>query len=247
VPITPIKLKNKIKVYAFAPIMDYIRLLLMFVSAIAWTLVYINCIRIGFHQKTYCIPLWALSLNFAWEAWHGFYDLHELGLQLQVIINAIWALFDAVILYTFFRFGKRYFPKNLKSGWFYSWGITSLGISFLVQYAFVLEFGTVMGGSYAAFLQNLLMSVLFIVMLQSRNGSEGQSLTIAYSKCIGTLAPTILFGLIGSEALNGPNRFVLIVGLIIFMFDVVYIVLLRKARKPGSSIQGISFGHGSSG
>jgi hypothetical protein len=213
--------------------MDYIKLLLMFVSAIAWTLVYVNCIRIGFQQKTYCIPLWALSLNFTWEVWHGIYDLHELGPQLQVIINVIWALFDSVILFTFFKFGKRHFPKNLKSGWFYTWGIISLIISFLVQYAFVMEFGTTMGGGYAAFLQNLLMSVLFIIMLQNRNGTEGQSLTIAYSKCIGTLAPTILFGIIGSVAMIGPNIFILIIGLIIFVFDLAYIVLLTKVRKLG--------------
>ena len=208
----------------------------MFISAIAWTIVYISCIRIGFQQKTYCIPLWALSLNFAWEVWHGFYDLHELGPQLQVIINAIWALFDAVILYTFFKFGKRHFPKNLKSRWFYTWGIISLIISFLVQYAFILEFGTIMGGSYAAFLQNILMSILFIVMLHNRHGLEGQSLTIAYSKCIGTLAPAILFGIIGSAALNGPNISILLIGIIIFFFDLVYIVLLTRVRNLGNQL-----------
>jgi hypothetical protein len=213
--------------------MDYVKLLLMFISAIAWTLVYVNCIRIGFQQKTYCIPLWALSLNFTWEIWHGIFDLQELGPQLQVIINLIWALFDVTILYTFFRFGMRYFPKNLNSAWFYTWGISSLIISFLVQFAFVKEFGTIMGGGYAAFLQNLLMSILFIIMLQKRNGTEGQSLTIAYGKCLGTLAPTILFGIIGSVTMNGPNRFMLIIGSIIFAIDIVYIVMLSRLRKLG--------------
>jgi hypothetical protein len=211
--------------------MDYIKLLLMLISAIAWTLVYINCISIGFKHKTYCIPLWALALNFTWEVWHGIFDLRELGPQLQVVINVIWALFDSIILYTFFRFGKRYFPENLKTGWFITWGVISLIVSFLVQYAFVKEFGTIMGGGYAAFLQNLLMSVLFILMLQNRSGTEGQSFTIAFGKCLGTLAPTILFGIIGSTAMNGPNRFILIIGLIIFVIDVVYIVMLRKFRR----------------
>jgi hypothetical protein len=212
----------------------------MFISAVAWTLVYISCIRIGFRQKTYCIPLWALSLNFAWEVLHGFYDLHELGPQLQVIINAIWALFDTVILYTYFKFGRRHFPKNLKSVWFYTWGIISLIISFLIHYAFIFEFGTIMGGSYAAFLQNLLMSILFINMLYKRRGSEGQSLTIAYCKCIGTLAPTILFGIIGSDALNGPNTFILIIGFIIFFLDLVYIVLLTRVRNLGDLLPKMS-------
>jgi hypothetical protein len=213
--------------------MDYIKLLLMFISAIAWTIVYISCIRIGFRQKTYCIPLWALSLNFAWEAWHGIYGLFELGPQLQVLINALWAVFDSVILYTFFKFGRRHFPKNLTSVWFYTWGIISLIVSFLVQYVFILEFGTILGGSYAAFLQNLLMSVLFIIMLYHRRGMEGQSLTIAYSKCIGTLAPTVLFGMIGSDALNGPKASILIIGFLIFFFDLFYLVLLTRVRNLG--------------
>ena len=217
--------------------MDYIKLLLMLISAIAWTVAYINCISIGFRQKTYCIPLWALTLNFAWEIWHGIFDLHELGLQLQVIINAIWALFDTIILVTFFRYGKRYFPKSLAPVWFYAWGISSLIIAFLVQYAFVKEFGTIMGGGYAAFLQNLLMSVLFIVMLYKRNGTEGQSLTIAISKCLGTLAPVILFGIIGSTDMNGPNKFMLIIGSIIFSIDMIYIVLLSKFRQMEQSFR----------
>ena len=97
--------------------MDYIKLLLMLVSAIAWTLVYINCIRIGFKQKTYCIPLWALSLNFTWEVWHGIFDLHELGPQLQVSINVLWALFDSIILYTFFRSWASITQSILASKW----------------------------------------------------------------------------------------------------------------------------------
>ncbi len=211
--------------------MDYIKLLLMFISAIAWSVVYIKCIQLGFRQKTYCIPFWALALNFAWEIWHGLFDLHELGPQLQVIINAGWALFDTIILFTFFKYGKRYFPKSITAGWFYAWGISSLIIAFLVQYAFVKEFGTIMGGGYAAFLQNLLMSVLFIIMLYNRNGTEGQSLTIAISKCLGTLAATIMFGIIRSFDINGPNKFMLITGLLIFIIDVVYIILLGKFRQ----------------
>jgi hypothetical protein len=65
-------------------------------------------------------------------------------------------------------------------------------------------------------------------------------MTIAYSKCLGTLAPTVLFGIIGSVAMNGPNRFMLVIGFMVFVFDVAYIVLLREARKQGSPIQKIT-------
>jgi len=201
----------------------------MIVSGVAWTIVYIDCIRIGFRFKTYAIPFWALTLNMSWEIWHGIIDLNELGPQLQIIINTIWAIFDTVILYTYFKFGRKYFPNNLKSAWFYVWSISVLLISFFIQFTFISEFGTIMGGAYAAFLQNLVMSVLFISMFFQRNGSEGQSLTIALSKCIGTLAPTVLFGIIGSNSMGGPNSFILFIGSIVFLFDLAYIFLLKKA------------------
>lgn len=209
--------------------MDYLKLALMLISGIAWTLVYIACIRIGFRQKTFAIPFFALALNMAWEIWHGIFDLKELGPQLQIIINAVWGVFDIVILYTYFRFGKRYFPKNLHPNWFYVWSVTVLILSFVVQFAFIKEFGTILGGGYAAFLQNLVMSLLFISMFVQRNGMEGQSLTIAISKCIGTLAPTILFGIIGSNSMGGPNFMMLLMGVLIFLLDTFYIYLIIDA------------------
>ena len=210
---------------------DFIKLILLLISGIAWTVVYIDCIRIGLKQKTYAIPFWALALNFSWEIQHGVIGLFTLGPSIQVIINAVWALFDIAILYTFFKYGKKYFPKNIKSRWFTVYGISVLLITFIVEYAFTLEFGQVLGGGYAAFLQNLLMSVLFIVMLVQRNGTEGQSLTIAVGKWIGTLAPTILFGIIGSNAMGGPKPLMLWIGVLIFIFDVAYFLLLLKAKQ----------------
>ena len=82
------------------------------------------------------------------------------------------------------------------------------------------------GRAYAAFLQNLLMSVLFIGMLVQRGSREGQSVTIAVSKWLGTLAPTLLFGLVGAEGFDGPNGLILVVGLLCSVFDLLYLALL---------------------
>jgi len=203
----------------------------MVVSGIAWTIVYIDCIRIGFKHKTYAIPFWALALNVSWEIQHGIINFQLPNPGIQVVINGIWGLFDITILVTFFMYGKKYFPKKLKTPWFYVWGISVLIISFILEHIFGKEFGQNLGGGYAAFLQNLLMSVLFIAMLVQRNGTDGQSLTIAISKWIGTLAPTILFGIVGSDAMGGPNKLMLCTGIIIFLFDVAYILMFIKAKR----------------
>jgi hypothetical protein len=96
--------------------------------------------------------------------------------------------------------------------------------SFSIEYAFIRQFGLSLGAAYSAFLQNLLMSVLFIHMYVRRGGSEGQSVSIAVSKWIGTLAPTIHYGV-----LDGGNLLVLVAGAFCTLFDLVYIGLLVRA------------------
>ncbi len=203
---------------------------LIIASGLAWTIVYIDSIRIGIKDKTFAMPFWALALNIAWEFLHAVFGFREVGLTLQIAINGIWFLFDLGLLYTFFRYGRQYFPKQYHVSWFYTWGIFGLFTAFIVQFTFIHEFGLLMGAVYSAFLQNLLMSILFIVMLAQRNSSEGQTLLIAVCKCIGTLAPSIFMGVLGIESLLEPNRLVLVTGGLILFFDLAYIWLLSRAK-----------------
>jgi hypothetical protein len=69
------------------------------------------------------------------------------------------------------------------------------------------------------------MSGLFIAMFVGRRGSCGQSLVIAGAKWIGTLAPTILFGVYE----HAP--FSLSLGLLCSIFDLAYIGRLLWAKR----------------
>lgn len=204
---------------------------LVILSGLCWTIVYMESIRIGLKDKTYAMPFWALTMNIAWEFLYSVLGYKEVGLSLQIVINLIWFFLDIGILYTYFRYGRKYFPKNFPINWFYIWGILLLVSSFLLQYAFFLEFGLLGGAVYSAFLQNLLMSVLFIVMLVQRGSSEGQTLIIAICKWIGTVAPTILYGVLGGSPLSEPNIFVLVTGIIIVIFDLIYIGMLVHSKN----------------
>jgi hypothetical protein len=207
---------------------DTIKILLTVISGFCWTIVYIEGIRLGLKHKSYAMPIFALALNLAWELLHAILGLTRKP-DLQTFINCIWFIFDLGILWTYLRFGRKYFPAQFAI-WFPIWTILVLSTAFLLQYAFVRQFGAFLGGAYAAFLQNLLMSVLFINMLVGRGSREGQSLTIAVSKWIGTLAPTILFGVIGSRTLGGPNFLMLVAGGLCSVFDLIYIVMLARRR-----------------
>lgn len=171
-------------------------------SGIGWIIVYEECIRLGFKQKTYAMPFFALGLNFAWELIYTVADIFLkahgplVGMTLvQSIANAAWVCLDILILFTYFKYGKKEWPGMISNKLFVLWSVLGLICCFALQLVFIQEFGFVMAAQYSAFLQNLLMSVLFISLYVKRGSMEGQSVLLAVAKWIGTLAPTILMGI----------------------------------------------------
>jgi hypothetical protein len=218
--------------------LDTIKLILTLVSGICWTIVYIDGIRLGFKHRSYAIPFYALALNFAWELLYTYYGFQS-TIGVQAVVNAVWLVFDAGILITYFKYGRKYFPRvpGYASGAaksnatpFIVWSVLTLIAAFGVEYAFRKEFGVRVGAGYSAFLQNLLMSVLFISMLVRRGSREGQSLTIALGKWLGTLAPTVLFGIIGDHGFPNGSFLIVVVGMLCSVFDLIYIGLLLKTK-----------------
>jgi len=230
---------------------ETVKLILTVISGVCWTIVYIDGIRVGFRDKSYAIPFYALALNFAWELLYTYHGFRINGIDTQNIFNAAWLTFDIGILYTYFRFGRKYFPwtgalaeheSREESGvkpphsksLFIVWSVLALITALAIQYAVLREFGVAKGAAYSAFPQNLIMSILFIAMLAKRGSREGQSLTIAVSKWIGTLAPTILFGVIGQSGFPRGSFLILTLGILCSVFDLTYIWLLAKAKPVHS-------------
>lgn len=209
---------------------------LTLLSGIGWMIVYEECIRLGFRDKTYAMPFWVLGLNFAWELinfvgellfnWHG----PMVGMTLaQTVVNGFWAGLDVVILFTYLKYGKKEWAKTAPEKWFMPWTVQGLVCCFALQIIFIVQFGGVAVAEYSAFAQNLLMSVLFIGMFWKRGNMEGQSILLAVAKWIGTLAPTILMGWMTY------NPYVLCFGAFCTVFDLIYIGLLVKYRKAGGT------------
>ncbi len=199
-------------------------LALTLLSGIAWTVVYVVAIRIGFQQRTYAIPAAALALNIAWESIYGIHGLTT-NLSVQTFINLTWATADLLIIYTFLRYGRREMPPFVTQPMFIAWSVLIFATAYIIQWLLIVEFGSAEAPKYAAFLQNLLMSGLFIAMFVARQGARGQSIVIAVAKWIGTLAPTITFGALAGSA------FILGVGILCSVFDLAYLGLLLWARQ----------------
>ena len=125
----------------------------------------------------------------------------------------------------YLRYSRRELQAFVSRPTFVGWSILIFSTAYIVQWLFVIEFGWADARKYAAFLQNLLMSILFIAIFVARRGLRGQSIVIAVAKWIGTLAPTIAFG-----ALAG-SMFIFGLGILCSVFDLAYLGLLIWARQ----------------
>lgn len=198
---------------------------LTLLSGICWCIVYEECIRLAIKDKTYAMPFWALALNITWEGIYTYQDLSA-GVGVQGIVNVLWFCLDVVILVLYFKYGKKHHDAG-SDKLFYLWTVLGIAAMFLVQLAYVKEFGLEghLSAQYSAFAQNLIMSIAFIHMLVKRGNAKGQSMLLAIAKWIGTLAPTITMGIMST------NYVVLVCGLLCTVYDLIYIVLLYRTKK----------------
>lgn len=225
--------------------MELLKIVLTLISGAAWTYVYISAIRLGSAQHTYAIPFFALCLNFAWEVLYGVIGLqHATGfsssLSIQAYIICVWAIFDILILRTFFLYAK-YEPPwwRLRRSNFFALAAVGLLLAAAIQLTVHAAFGTRAGATYSAFLQNLVMSILFVRLYFARRThpaqqeiaahhsgpNRGQSLGLATAKFIGSFAATIIFGILEE---NWP---IALAGAAVASIDIAYIGLLWRDRS----------------
>jgi hypothetical protein len=69
-----------------------------------------------------------------------------------------------------------------------------------------------------------------IDMFVRRGSREGQSLYIAIGKWLGTLAPTIQFGIMGDGGFPRGSFLILVLGMFCSVFDLIYVWMFFKPR-----------------
>lgn len=221
---------------------------LTILSGVMWTFAYILIIYKGFRDKTSGMPLLVLGLNLSWEFLYAF--VFHMQLPVQRVVNIFWFLFDCVIVYLKFKYGKDEFHSSLpgmSDKLFKPYLILIMVISFVIVLSARWEWDDLQG-AYSAYLQNVFISSLFIPMLFRKGSTAGQSMYIAIFKCLGTLAPDFagayamvyyiqkLTGVSAWEAFCSaltidfhPMLKVLIICCLIF--DLIYIYFLYKKFK----------------
>jgi hypothetical protein len=198
----------------------------MIAGGIFWSFAYLLIIRQGFKDKTYGMPLAAVCANISWEVIFAFFHPHS---PPQLYINYAWFGLDLIIVFQLLKFGKKEFPF-FTVGQFYLIFVFALIMSFFSILFVTYEFHD-WKGAYAAFGQNLMMSVLFLWMYFSRNNLRGQSIYIALFKMLGTGVSSLAFYLY--QPISQDSYLMPFLYLAIFICDVAYTVLVfqRRATK----------------
>ena len=202
-------------------------LILMLGSGLFWTLTYILIIIRSIQDRTYGMPLIALCANISWEFIFSFI-LPSQGIQRYV--NIVWFALDCVILVLFLRFGRKEFASLSRLLFAIMFGLTVV-TSFCVVLFASIDFHD--GGVYAAFGQNLMMSVLFITMLYQRRSLRGQSVGIAIAKCVGTLLASAAFYFYAP--ISQHSTLLPFLYIAILFYDLIYVgmvVILKRGIIP---------------
>lgn len=151
---------------------------------VGWLVAYASIIVRGFADTTYGVPLAALVANLSWEFAYGFL-LDPLGDYFHT--SSIFGfLVDLVIGWQAWNYGGHQFAGTVLGRHFRPLLLLSLAVAFPVTYLAFLEFNDP-DGEYTGFGINLMMSILYIVMLERRGSPDGQSMYIAVGKWLGTL------------------------------------------------------------
>lgn len=189
-----------------------------------WSMAYILIIIRGFKDKTYGMPLFALCTNFSWEFIFSFILPNP---KPQIYINYIWIILDVFIMIQFLKFGKPEFP-SLSNKQFYTVFLLALGTVFGLILSITYEFND-WEGAYAAFGDNLMMSILFIVMLFRRDSLRGQSIYIGLFKMLGTALISIAFYLY--EPIARGSVLLPFLFISIFVYDLIYVGLIYQKYR----------------
>lgn len=209
-----------------------IDIILQGLSGVLWIITYILIIKKSIKDKTYGMPFIAMCLNLTWEFVFVFIYKTDIFHQLVCLI---WFILDLIIVFIFLKYGYKDFKKrySLSRLSFLILVVFTLLASFIFMLLAPIDFSVLfdesifLSAGFIAYFQNLLMSILFVLMFLERGNSKGQSMFIALFKYIGTFCVAITK--FSGMSLSNPTE--LFVIFLIQVFDILYIYLLFRFYK----------------
>lgn len=191
-----------------------------------WVVVYIVIIRDLRRYEFVGMPALAGAGNIGWEFVWSFIYRTDMGLVADYAYKA-WFLIDVYIFWKILQYGH-------KQGWAPSIRkvFKPMTVGAAVLFGLLIYLYRASGhqdyaiGAITAYLDNFLMSVLFLFMLSRLDDVRALAPSVAWMKMIGTGTNTVFM------FLRYPaDSFLHALGVGLFVCDVIYIVWLRRKRQ----------------
>ncbi|MBU3680180.1 MAG: hypothetical protein FGM32_11360 [Candidatus Kapabacteria bacterium] len=203
------------------------QIVLFTLGAVLWIVAYVIILRAAVRRKQLIIPVAAVICNFGAEVGAAIFFVPDMGKAL-VVAYWMWMLLDMVIIYNLFRYGREQFnAAYLRNnfGWLmmmsFIFSIT-LSSSFMVRYDLPM-------GVIDNYIVNVVMSVAFIGLLLSE-GPHEYSMLLGWTKFLGTGVISVMF-----QTKYSDNLFLSTLYVTVAFFDILYLILLQRMMKVGSS------------
>ena len=196
-----------------------------------WTVAYVLLIKRAMQDKVNTLPMLAICLNFTWEMMAVFV-LPNPSLA-WTVLEWSWVLIDVGLVALLWLHGPNTLQQPLLRRHFHVLLPLLLVVCFIGQLTFVLTFGDLLG-FIVAFVINLVMSALFIVMFFERSPHlTGLCYPAAWLKMWGTACTSIqCAALLPALRPDVPSwGFLYFLYVAIFVLDGVYVALLYRARR----------------
>jgi hypothetical protein len=196
------------------------------IGSLLWVLAYILMIVRGFRDRTYGLPLVAITLNFTWE--FIYVVIYPPDNKAVLWLRILWLVVDVFNVFLLVWYGKAIQSIPQIRDHFYSVVVWTFAFCYVGHLVLHHRLGNT-ADDESAYAINFIMSILFVFLFFNRPKQRGLSYGAAWAKMLGTgimsLAAFVVF--LRSRETHYFLEY-LFVG--VFVFDVIYIYMLHKAR-----------------
>jgi hypothetical protein len=208
-------------------------LILFGVGCYMWVVVYILYIKEIHQGKCIGMPVFAACSNFAWEIVWGLIPPSTNMGPLLVWAYRAWFFLDLYIIAGVYRYGSAQVGTAAIKMYFKPLVVLTVAGMTVLYYFFKNEGYDTPIGATSAYIAQMFISVLYLVLLLRHQKYVWQSLPISILRMVGTGLNTVFL------FLHYPNmHFLLTLGVMALIIDNVYIAMFiagRRQRVPQSA------------
>jgi len=200
-------------------------LIITLIGSIFWSLAYVNILLNVKKYKYVDVPILAICANIAWEFIWSFIFMPDLG-YLFVWGFRVWFFLDVFIVIALFKYGYKQFRFKLtfsQTSMVYIFMIVSWFVIFITFTKAGFDTGS---GAVGAYMDNIMMSGLYITLKLNDKKNKGISFYTGLYKFVGTALISV------AVVITFPQRyFLLSLCVIAFILDVWYVSLFDIFKR----------------